>query len=52
MRQRTTADYGERRSGNQENSTNCVVYFMYLMGIVEFKDEIDCYMPVGQDEYK
>ena len=24
---------------------------MYLMGIVECKDEIDCYMPVGQDKY-
>jgi hypothetical protein len=27
------------------------LFLMYLMGIVEFKDEIDCYMPVGQDKY-
>eukprot|EP00435_Cladocopium_sp_Y103_P044781 s2986_g12.t1 len=24
---------------------------MFLMGIVEFKDEIDCYVPVGEDEF-
>ena len=27
------------------------LFLMFLMGIVEFKDEIDCYVPVGEDEY-
>ena len=27
------------------------LFLMFLMGIVEFKGEIDCYVPVGQDEY-
>ena len=27
------------------------LFLMFLMGIVEFKEEIDCYVPVGEDEY-
>eukprot|EP00435_Cladocopium_sp_Y103_P042256 s218_g11.t1 len=27
------------------------LFLMFLMNIVEFKDEIDCYVPVGEDEY-
>eukprot|EP00435_Cladocopium_sp_Y103_P000040 s2725_g1.t1 len=27
------------------------LFLMFLMNIVEFNDELDCYVPVGEDEY-